>query len=126
MNSGSKVYMEIKMKGLKIERCSKCGHIQRIVEVNNLLYTERCEFCGTVLVEGKIEQKSIYAEYLKSDHWKTTRRLALEHYGNKCDECGTTEKLEVHHKTYKNIGKENLSDLRILCRKHHEEVKDTQ
>lgn len=36
-----------------------------------------------------------------------------------CQKCGTTKNLEVHHKTYKNLGHEKLSDLLLLCHEHH-------
>ena len=105
----------------KIVRCSRCGHNQKVVKVKKSLYKQRCNRCGYILVDGKHEDNSEYLEYLKSEHWQTTRRLALEHYKNVCDSCGCSNKLEVHHLTYTNKGKENLADLQILCRDCHEE-----
>ena len=107
-----------------IKRCKKCGHNQKTIDLENLLYTLRCDVCGKVLKKGKKDVMNLYKQYLQSDHWQTTRRLALEHYDNVCDECGTTTKLEVHHLTYENKGKERLADLQILCRECHEKKHD--
>lgn len=56
-----------------------------------------------------------YAEYLKTDHWQSVRKIALEHAGNKCEVCNSPRKLQVHHRTYENRGKETLSDVIVLC-----------
>lgn len=62
-----------------------------------------------------------YQEYLRSEHWQETRRRfkasALGKRG--CYVCGTRERLDVHHKSYKRIGNERLSDLVHLCRECH-------
>lgn len=63
-----------------------------------------------------------YIEYLKSEKWKKKRFMAFTHYGKKCDKCGATKRLDVHHLTYARFGKELLSDLQILCRTCHDEV----
>ena len=60
-----------------------------------------------------------YKEYLKSNNWKLKKAEVLKVKKNKCESCGSTKKLEVHHKTYKNIFKESLSDLKLLCRNCH-------
>lgn len=60
-----------------------------------------------------------YAEYLKSDHWKMTRRLVLEMFAYRCGRCSSTTQLNVHHQTYERLGAEELSDLEVLCRRCH-------
>ena len=67
------------------------------------------------------QQETYRNFYLKSAHWKETRTKALAHYGSVCATCGKTG-FDVHHKTYRNLGREVLSDLAILCRKHHRMV----
>lgn len=66
-----------------------------------------------------------YTKYLRSKEWKRKRQEALAHYGALCDECGMTESLHVHHKTYERLGNENVEDLQILCKgchgAHHEQ-----
>lgn len=63
---------------------------------------------------------STYEEYLQSPHWKYLSELIYEHYGQKCLCCGARVRLEIHHLTYERIGRERLSDLRVVCRFHHE------
>lgn len=60
-----------------------------------------------------------YDQYLLSDHWKTKRKQALNHYGCFCNRCGSTELLQIHHRTYERLGCERMSDLEILCRDCH-------
>lgn len=58
--------------------------------------------------------------YLKSDHWKNLRTLALEHHGRKCHKCPATHKLDVHHIRYSSIYDVEVTDLQVLCRSCHE------
>lgn len=63
-----------------------------------------------------------YREYLASPHWHYTRRVALERAGHRCQACGTTHKLHVHHRSYQHLGDEHDDDLRVLCRTCHDRV----
>ena len=60
-----------------------------------------------------------YKRYIRSSAWKATRKRAIEHYGEKCGECGRTEHIEVHHKNYDRLGCEQINDLEILCSDCH-------
>ena len=60
-----------------------------------------------------------YDEYLKTRHWKDFRKLALDHHGSKCNRCESVSRLQVHHKTYANLGNEQLGDVEILCKSCH-------
>lgn len=65
----------------------------------------------------------IKKEYLQSTKWQIKRQQVLSRDNFCCTECGTTENLEVHHdKGYSLIPHEPISNLRTLCRKHHQEV----
>lgn len=64
-----------------------------------------------------------YSEYLQSSHWRKVReqRKAYDEY--KCYLCGSTDELNVHHISYKNLGRENINnDLVTLCRDCHQLV----
>ena len=61
------------------------------------------------------KKKQPYKDYLLSNEWKKKRNKKLKEAGNKCEECGSDKKLQVHHKTYKHIFKEPLTDLMVLC-----------
>jgi hypothetical protein len=68
--------------------------------------------------------KEKYETYLLSQHWRefSIRAKVAKRYC--CEECHTTEEkarkkfrqgLNVHHKTYENLGREKLSDVEVLC-----------
>lgn len=56
-----------------------------------------------------------YSEYLQTDHWRTLRLDKLREAGHRCQLCNTSTGLEVHHRSYENLGRESLADLIALC-----------
>lgn len=63
-----------------------------------------------------------YEAYLKSEHWQDVRRRFRESGLGRnphCYTCGSSDKLNLHHKTYKRVGKERLTDLMYLCEDCH-------
>lgn len=60
-----------------------------------------------------------YNRYLASNHWQAIKKqMYLKHRG--CQHCGKGYTLEVHHnRGYKNIGRENLRELLLLCHDCH-------
>lgn len=50
--------------------------------------------------EKKIDWKAKYNNYLRSPQWKKRRDEILERDGYRCQWCGSTENLQVHHKCY--------------------------
>lgn len=65
-------------------------------------------------------RKQRYREYLLSDHWTQFRLLILARRGRWCEDCGSTDRLDVHHLTYERVGAERESDVQVLCRSCHE------
>ena len=62
-----------------------------------------------------------YKEYLKTDKWKKKREEAFNHYGNCCALCSSDKNINIHHRNYDNLGKENVkTDLIVLCQECHE------
>lgn len=53
--------------------------------------------------------------YLLSAEWYNLRTLVFERDGYRCQLCGSTNRLECHHITYKRLGAEWLTDLTTLC-----------
>lgn len=52
-------------------------------------------------------------------NWNRTQVLSM--FNNKCHECGSTERLEIHHIIKQSVRIDNsLSNLLVLCRKCHE------
>lgn len=60
-----------------------------------------------------------YRAYLKSDEWKETRQAAVKRDGRRCQKCGNTGRLQVHHTSYDRRGKDSLPDLVTLCSSCH-------
>ncbi|WP_201456138.1 HNH endonuclease signature motif containing protein [Bradyrhizobium macuxiense] len=70
-----------------------------------------------------------YHDYIASRSWRQNpARLAeLEAAGFRCRICnddGQANALEVHHRTYANLGRELPSDLTTLCRSCHRVATD--
>jgi phage terminase large subunit GpA-like protein len=63
-----------------------------------------------------------YIAYIKSPQWKEKRLRALKTWGNVCQMCGSSNRIEVHHKTYDRLGKELMTDLMIVCHSCHEKI----
>ncbi|PLS85251.1 MAG: hypothetical protein CYG60_13590 [Actinobacteria bacterium] len=68
---------------------------------------------------NQLKQMSL-SEYLKTIEWGARRNRALLQADNRCRICGSTQRLEVHHRTYERLGHELLSDLVVLCRRCHQ------
>ena len=63
-----------------------------------------------------------YNKYINSNSWKEKRDLRVKHDG-KCRNCGSKIGLQVHHKHYSSLGKEDVeSDLVTLCDECHEKI----
>ena len=61
-------------------------------------------------------------QYFASKMWKTypTGRAAGKHV---CYVCGSDDRLDLHHRTYKRLGKERINvDLICVCRKCHDDI----
>jgi hypothetical protein len=76
-------------------------------------------------------QKSIdYHSYLKSSEWKLKKNeWVASGRPLVCWACGDSMPLnrkgfQFHHRTYKNLGNEDLNDLVLLCATHHRELEE--
>ncbi len=57
-----------------------------------------------------------YGRYMQSAAWERKRRQVLERASGKCERWRCQrEPTEVHHKTYKRLGDERLTDLEAVC-----------
>lgn len=66
-----------------------------------------------------VRDKQQYHAYLRSQQWIDKRKLALDFYDNNCGMCGSKFNLQVHHRSYRNIFKERMEDLMLLCESCH-------
>lgn len=62
-----------------------------------------------------------YEKYLQSDRWATLSSITKHLAGYRCQVCcGAEIQLEVHHRTYENLGKPaEIDDLIALCADCH-------
>jgi 5-methylcytosine-specific restriction endonuclease McrA len=87
---------------------------------------KRCPVCNApyVLAEARRQgSRDFYDWYINvSPVWYAIRKWAMQRAGNKCERCGSTFNLSVHHLTYNNLGKEHPEDLKVLCQSCHEKA----
>lgn len=62
---------------------------------------------------------SKYPEYIRSREWMGRRRLAITRARCRCQLCNSPDNLEVHHRTYERLGREDPEDLTVLCSECH-------
>lgn len=64
-----------------------------------------------------------YEKFIRSSRWRNICKDIKKQRGNRCEECGYTWELSVHHLTYDRFGGRELPrDLQLLCRKCHEKA----
>ena len=64
-------------------------------------------------------------QYLQSPEWATKRKQALTQAHHHCCMCNSSRNLHVHHISYKNLYKEPLSDLAVVCASCHTLIHST-
>jgi hypothetical protein len=69
---------------------------------------------------GSPEWRVMYETYLTSPRWEATKRRYYAQTGrHACAACGSTDQVQLHHKTYERLGHELLGDLTPLCEPCH-------
>ncbi len=87
----------------------------------NFMITDKPQY-KIEIEESGLTQKQWYAKtYLRSEHWKQLRNQKFSEVGKRCEVCGKTTTIEVHHLSYREIYDVLTSDLQVLCKKHHGE-----
>ena len=61
-----------------------------------------------------------YKVYLTSPVWRSTASRIKARDGHRCRLCNSPDCLQVHHRTYERVGKEEDTDLVTLCDECHE------
>ena len=71
------------------------------------------------------KRKEYYNRLLEDKRWKEFRLKVLSERGNKCECCGGTDILQIHHTFYisgKMPWEYNIDDMRVLCKKCHQRI----
>lgn len=58
--------------------------------------------------------------YMTTEQWKQLKLERLRIAQNKCESCGSSHNLHLHHITYERLTQELISDLVILCEECHQ------
>jgi 5-methylcytosine-specific restriction endonuclease McrA len=62
-----------------------------------------------------------YLARINSPKWQALKARLLRERGRRCERCGATDKrLDMHHRNYDRLGREEDYDLQLLCRECHE------
>lgn len=61
-------------------------------------------------------------EYYQTRHWQKRRTAFLKKKGRKCQDCGSTKDIRVHHIRYTNLYGEKDKDLEVLCEVCHTNI----
>ena len=65
--------------------------------------------------QRKAQWQTMYKKYRGSTDWKRRRKFLIKIKGEKCEKCGDNKSLQIHHLRYKTLGKEQTSDVEVLC-----------
>jgi 5-methylcytosine-specific restriction endonuclease McrA len=60
-----------------------------------------------------------YRRHLRSPRWRYLKACIARSRGRRCERCGATYGLQLHHKTYIRLGHERPSDVELLCDSCH-------
>ena len=65
-------------------------------------------------------RRAEYNAFMESQTWDNMRRRKLERSRYRCEQCGDTKDLQVHHLNYERFGgDERMTDLQVLCKPCH-------
>lgn len=110
------------IKGLKTKELEKQGqHIEDLPPWNEEL-ARKWMNCRTQYEQTRHPLQAgldLYQQYLLSDTWKSKRKRALRRDDYRCQACCAAPAVEVHHKSYQNIGDEPLFELVSVCKECH-------
>lgn len=61
-----------------------------------------------------------YYKYIQSKAWAKRKQRYYESHGKRCQICGSTIAIQLHHRHYRTLGCEEDADLQALCMGCHE------
>lgn len=126
LTSKEKAVMKTKAPGKKRDR-----NPQRLTHDNKVIpITEKSEQMRGKKLFGIDVRRSMdctgmvvnYSLYLRSQHWLDTRERKFREVGKQCQKCRSKSYIQVHHLNYCRLGREELIDLEVVCRKCHKEI----
>jgi hypothetical protein len=91
------------------------------------ILVENKEFITLTWMRRNCYEPVNYKEYILSPEWKARATAAKVKAGWRCQLCneeGDERTLHAHHRTYKNIGHEDPTDITVLCSDCHAKFHD--
>jgi len=73
-----------------------------------------------------MNSRNSYAVYLLSEHWQDFRIAVHLDRNGKCERCGRKSGLQVHHRHYRTLWREKLTDVELLCGWCHQKEHDKE
>jgi Restriction endonuclease len=71
------------------------------------------------LIDSPLPEQ-VWVGNAENSQWRELKETIIAERGAKCEICGSTEKLDLHHiKARKCRGKDVVENLQLLCRKCH-------
>ena len=123
--------------GHRCDHCGKGRHVFRIKLPGEEEAAERHFHCagqywrntrevrpdsGAVRHSGSDD----YNCHIGSTDWERLKREIIKQRGNRCERCGVSGYLELHHKHYHSLGSEQPDDVELLCPKCHKAADDAR
>ena len=107
----------------KIDSIPKKGRTKQQKLIRRLL---RRSFSAQEIKEiERRKRKEYYNRLLEDKRWKEFRLKVMSERGNKCECCGGTDILQIHHTFYmsgKMPWEYDIKDMRVLCKKCHQRI----
>ena len=107
----------------KIDSIPKKGRTKQQKLIRRLL---RRSFSAQEIKEiERRKRKEYYNRLLEDKRWKEFRLKVFSERGNKCECCGGTHILQIHHTFYisgKMPLEYDIKDMRVLCKKCHQRI----
>lgn len=107
----------------KIDSIPKKGRTKQQKLIRRIL---RRSFTAQEIKEiERRKRKEYYNRLLEDKRWKEFRLKVLSERGNKCECCGGTDVLQIHHTFYiggKMPWEYDIKDMRVLCKKCHQRI----
>lgn len=97
----------------------------RLWHARFLACASECAIVPSVSISRSLAPRQAYAAYLQTPEWRRRREAALKFAEGRCSLCPEKRFLDVHHKSYENLGDEPLWDLIVLCRRCHQRHHDS-
>lgn len=116
------------MDSMKANHPDTLGKLKEEVLCDIAMWSLLFEFVKFCRDDGNIETKKVwkklYNDYLSSYSWNIKRDILIKKYDGRCQLCNSNKNINIHHRTYENLGDEKFTDLTVLCNSCHKKFHD--